>query len=207
MELVLFNLIPTLTFVLVTTFTPGPNNTMSLVSGKTNGYKKSINFLLGIFSGFFILMMLCGFFNRILFSIFPSIKPYISIAGSLYMLYLAVIILKSDLGSKSYSIVFSYKKGVLLQFMNVKVIMYGLALYGTFISPYWDGFWVVIISAFFLAATSFTSISLWSLSGSRFSHIINRNPRIFSFVTAGLMVFSSVSILYPVLVKLSASLS
>ena len=97
MELVLFNLIPTLTFVLVTTFTPGPNNTMSLVSGKNNGYKKSLKFMLGIFTGFFIIMMLCGFFNRILFSLLPSIKPYISIAGSLYMLYLAVIILKSDL--------------------------------------------------------------------------------------------------------------
>ncbi len=205
MELVLFNLIPTLTFVLVTTFTPGPNNTMSLVSGKNNGYKKSLKFLLGIFTGFFILMMLCGMFNRILFSVFPSIKPYISIGGSLYMLYLAVIILKSDLGSHSYSINFSYKKGLFLQFMNVKVIMYGLALYGTFISPYFNGILVVIISAFLLAATSFTSISLWSLSGSRFSSIINRYPRVFSIVTAGLMAFSSVSILYPVLVKLIRS--
>jgi len=199
MELVLFNLIPALTFVLVTTFTPGPNNTMSLVSGKNNGYRKSINFLMGIFTGFFILMLLCGLFNSILFSVLPSIKPYFSIAGSLYMLYLAVIILKSDFGSRSYSKNFSYKKGVILQFINVKVIMYGLALYGTFISPYFDGILVVIISAFLLAATSFTSISLWALSGSRFSSIINRHPRIFSISTAGLMAFSSVSILYPVL--------
>jgi len=205
MESVLFNLIPTLTFVLVTTFTPGPNNTMSLVSGKNNGYKKSLKFLFGIFTGFFILMMLCGFFNRILFSVLPSIKPYISIAGSLYMLYLAVIILKSDLGSHSYPINFSYKKGLFLQFMNIKVIMYGLALYGTFISPYFDGLWVVIISAFLLASMSFTSISLWSLSGSRFSRIINLHPGVFSVVTAGLMAFSSVSILYPILVKLISS--
>lgn len=199
MELVLFNLIPGLTFVLVTTFTPGPNNTMSLVSGKNHGYRKSINFLMGIFTGFFILMLLCGLFNRILFSVLPSIKPYFSIAGSLYMLYLAVIILKSDFSSRSYTKTFSYKNGVILQFINVKVIMYGLALYGTFISPYFAGILVVIISAFLLAATSFTSISLWALSGSRFSSIINRHPRIFTILTAGLMFFSSVSILYPVL--------
>jgi cysteine/O-acetylserine efflux protein len=198
----LFNLIPTLTFVFITTFTPGPNNTMSLVSGKNNGYLKSLRFLLGIFTGFFILMMLCGLFNRVLFSAFPSFKPYMSIAGSIYMLYLAFIILKSNFGSHNYSIAFSYKKGLLLQFMNVKVIMYGLVLYGTFISPYFDGFLIIIISAFLLAATSFTSISLWSLSGSRFSSIINRYPQIFSLVTAGLMTFSSISILYPVIVKL-----
>ena len=202
MELVLFDLIPTLTFVLVTTFTPGPNNTMSLVSGKNYGYKKSLKFLLGIFTGFFILMMLCGFLNRILFSVFPSIKPYISITGSLYMLYLAVLILKSDFGSHNYSINFSYKKGIILQFMNVKVIMYGLALYGSFISPYFDGILIVTISAFLLAATSFTSISLWSLSGSKLSSIINLHPRAFRIITAGLMAFSSVSIIYPVLVKL-----
>ncbi|MCK5153807.1 MAG: LysE family transporter [Spirochaetales bacterium] len=201
----MFNLIPTLTFVFVTTFTPGPNNTMSLISGKNNGYKKSIKFMLGIFSGFFILMILCGLFNRILFTVFPFIKPYISIAGSLYMLYLAIIILKSDFGSKSYSIVFSYKKGLLLQFMNVKVIMYGLVLYGTFIFPYFDGILVLIFSAFLLALTSFTSISLWSFSGSRFSSIINRYPRFFSILTAGLMAFSSISILYPVIVKLISS--
>jgi len=50
MELVLFNLIATLAFVLVTTFTPGPNNTLSLVSGKNHGYKNSFKFLLGIFT-------------------------------------------------------------------------------------------------------------------------------------------------------------
>jgi cysteine/O-acetylserine efflux protein len=201
MVLALFNLIPTLTFVFVTTFTPGPNNTMSLVSGKNNGYKKSLKFLIGVFTGFFVLMILCGLFNRILFSMFPSIKPYISIAGSLYMLYLAVIILKSGFGSHSYSIIFSFKRGLFLQFMNVKVIIYGLALYGTFITPYFDGLLVVIITAFLLALTSFSSISLWALSGSRFRSIINRSPGLFSIVTAGLMVFSSISILYPFIVK------
>ena len=161
--------------------------------------------MLGIFTGFFIIMTLCGFFNNILFSIFPWIKPYISIAGSIYMLYLALFILRSGFGSHSHSIIFSFKKGLFLQFINVKVIMYGLALYGTFISPYFDGFLVVIISAFLLASTSFISISLWSLSGSRFSSIISRYPRIFSILTAGLMAFSSISILYPIVVKLISS--
>lgn len=43
----MFNLIATLAFVLVTTFMPGPNNTLSLVSGKNNGYKNSFKFFFG----------------------------------------------------------------------------------------------------------------------------------------------------------------
>jgi len=44
---ILSDLIPALTFVIITTFTPGSNNTMSLVSGKSNGYIKSLWFLTG----------------------------------------------------------------------------------------------------------------------------------------------------------------
>jgi len=177
---------------------------MSLVSGKNNGYFKSLRFMLGIFTGFFFIMILSGTFNKILFSVFPSVKPYISIAGALYMLYLALNILKSDFGSQSYSSSFSFKKGLLLQFMNPKVIIYGLAVFGTFITPNFDS---VISSAFFallLAFTSFTSISLWALTGSKLSSVINKYPLVFNILTAGLMAFSSISILYPFITSLLA---
>ena len=194
--------IPALSYVLVTTFTPGPNNTMSLVSGKNNGYRKSLRFMLGIFTGFFIIMILCGSFNKILFSVFPSVKPYISIAGALYMLYLALIILKSDPGSKSYSSSFSYRKGLFLQFMNPKVILYGLAVFGTFITPNFGSILSSVFFALLLAFTSFTSISLWALTGSKLSSVINKYPLVFNILTAGLMAFSSISILYPFITKL-----
>jgi len=198
----LTGLIPALTFVIITTFTPGPNNTMSLVSGKSNGYIKSLWFLIGIFTGFFILMLLCALFNSFLFKVFPSIKPYLSIAGSVYMLYLAYKIIRSNLGGiSSYSNLFTFRKGFFLQFMNVKVILYGLVLYASFISPYFDGYPVLIFTALIFASTSFISISLWALSGSKLRSIINRKPIVFNVVTASLMAFSSVSILYPIIIN------
>ncbi len=198
------NLIPALTFIIVTTFTPGPNNTMSLVSGKSNGYIKSLRFLTGIFTGFFFIMLLCALSNRFLFKGFPSIKPYLSIVGSVYMLYLAYKIMRSNFGSRSNSIssnLFTYWKGFLLQFMNVKVILYGLVLYGTFISPYFNDYPILFFTAFIFASTSFISISLWALIGSKLKKIINQRPFIFNIVTASLMAFSSVSILYPIIIK------
>ena len=49
-----------LTYMLVTTFTRGPNNMMAMSNGLHDGFQKSIRFLLGVFVGFFFVMILYG---------------------------------------------------------------------------------------------------------------------------------------------------
>src|SRR6056297_2508973 len=84
-----------LSYVIVVSFTPGPNNILSMVNASRDGFKKTLRFLLGIFTGFFTLLLLSSYFNLVLFSLMPKIKLLMSIVGASYMTYLAIKIMKS----------------------------------------------------------------------------------------------------------------
>jgi len=68
----MINLIPFLSYVFVTTFTPGPNNILSMVNAKKYGFKNSFRFNLGILTGFIILMIACSYFNLFLVGLIPK---------------------------------------------------------------------------------------------------------------------------------------
>ncbi|MDR3240039.1 MAG: LysE family transporter [Clostridiales bacterium] len=69
-------------------YTPGPNNIMSMNNAKNVGFKKSIPFNLGIFTGFSVVMILCLIFSTVLYTIIPKIQLPMKILGAAYMVYL-----------------------------------------------------------------------------------------------------------------------
>ena len=50
----MFNFTAFLSYVLVVSFTPGPNVVLSMVNANKFGFRKTFKFLLGIFVGFFM---------------------------------------------------------------------------------------------------------------------------------------------------------
>ena len=70
-----------LSYVIITTFTPGPNNIMAMSNATRYGFKKSIRFNAGVFFGFLILMVLSSFLSVTLYSLIPSIKPLMTLIG------------------------------------------------------------------------------------------------------------------------------
>jgi len=88
------NFIPFISYVFIVTFTPGPNNIMSMVNATKYGYKKTFNFMFGVFTGFFILLLISSYSNLFLYKYIPKIEPFMKIIGGIYMLYLAYIIVK-----------------------------------------------------------------------------------------------------------------
>ena len=65
------DMIPLISFVIVTTFTPGPNNISSASMGVMYGYKKAFNYLVGIASGFFLVMIACAYLSSALLTFIP----------------------------------------------------------------------------------------------------------------------------------------
>ena len=91
-----FNLIPFLSFVVITTFTPGPNNISSTSMGVLYGYKRTLNYLLGIATGFFFVMLLCGLVSTTLLSVFPAFEKVLRLIGAAYIIWLAVETLRES---------------------------------------------------------------------------------------------------------------
>jgi hypothetical protein len=76
-----------LLFVFVTSFTPGPNNIMAMLFANKYGLKKTIKFCFGVGAGFFVIMLLCSYFNVLLENFIPKIEFIMTILGAIYMLF------------------------------------------------------------------------------------------------------------------------
>ncbi len=160
------DLIPLISFVFVTTFTPGPNNISSAAMGVAYGYRRTIPYLFGIASGFFLVMLAAAYLSSALLGVMPFAEQYLRWVGSGYILYLAFSTLRSDYGfsgnSKDARV---FTKGFVLQLFNPKVAVYGLTLFSTFLTGISGHIvWLSFFSAIF-AITALAATSTWALCG------------------------------------------
>ncbi len=163
-----FDIMPLAVFVLVTTFTPGPGNIASAAMGMLYGYRRTLQFLSGIVTGYLLVMLVCAFLSSALLRIIPTLEPALRLFGAGYILWLAY-------GTACSSYSFSskekppmlFKHGFLLQSLNPKAIIFGITLYTTFLSNISSSPLLLSISTLFLAAVTFCSVSLWAFSGVR----------------------------------------
>ena len=148
------SLLSFLLYVFVTTFTPGPNNIMAMLIANQYGLKRTVKFCFGVGAGFFVIMILCSYFNLLLKSFIPKIELIMTIIGSFYMLYLAYKIIKSKPNDKESNEDknTTFFAGMALQFVNVKVILYGITAISTFVIPFYSSnfslIMIFIISSF-----------------------------------------------------------
>lgn len=182
-------------YVIITTFTPGPNNIMAMSNASRYGFKNSIGFNAGVFFGFLIVMVLSSFLSVTLYKLIPSIKPVMTFVGALYILWLAWKIYKSKphTEDKSQNSTNTFIAGLLLQFVNVKVIIYCITIASNFIVPYYKSIFALSLFSLFLPFVSFLSTCSWSLFGSIFQKFLVKNEGIVNIIMALLLVYCAVS--------------
>lgn len=170
---------------------------MAMAFANKYGLRKTVGFCIGVSAGFFIIMLLCSYFNLILNSFMPKIEFGMTILGAVYMLYLAYKIAFSKDGGqeKEEDKNNSFLAGMLLQFINPKGILYGITVIATFILPYHDSQLSLLLFAIFLALIGFLSTFSWSLFGSIFQKFLSKYKSQFNIVMALLLVYSAISIL------------
>ena len=173
-------------FVVVTTFTPGPNNISAMTLGISAGYRKSLRFLTGVAVGFFGVMCLCALVAAAVLSAFPRLQVYLRIGGSLYIAWLAVhTFLSSFKTDPEGKPALGFANGLVLQLLNAKVIIYGLTLYSTFLAALSNRPVLLALSAAVFALVGFSSTSAWALLGSTFTRLLS-DPLV-RRVTAGVL--------------------
>jgi len=178
------------------TFTPGPNNVSSSALGLRLGYRGTLPYLLGICTGFVVIMLCGGLLTEFLTRNYAVISPYLKWVGALYMAWLAVSLFLPSHKGKAVARD-GFAGGLLLQFVNPKGILYGITIYASFSALLTGSFFKTVGSALFLTAIAFAAISTWALVGSILSRYFeNRFFRLgFNIVMALLLAYSAVSIL------------
>lgn len=190
------NLPAFLSYVIVTTFTPGPNTIMSMSNATRYGFRKSLPFNFGVFSGFIIIMALSSLFSITLYKVIPSIKSIMTIIGAAYILYLAWKIYNSkpDMKNENKKDTNTFLSAMLLQFVNPKVILFCITTVSTFIIPYYKSPLEIALFCVAIAFSGFVSTLCWSLFGSVFQKLIIKNNRIINTIMALLLVYCAVSL-------------
>jgi cysteine/O-acetylserine efflux protein len=134
--------------------------------GVLYGYKRTLFYLLGIASGFFLVMFACAYLSSTLLNIMPGVEGYLRLVGGSYIVWLAIITLRTSYSfEESGRTHQAFIKGFILQLFNPKVALYGLTLYSTFLAPISDRLDYLSLSAVAFAFTAFISTSTWTLFG------------------------------------------
>lgn len=172
------SLFPVISFILISTFTPGPSNISSASMAVLHGYKNTLKYQVGLAAGVFLLMLLSGWFSATLFSSFPGFEPIMRYIGAAYILYLAFGILKASYTfTEKVAKPLGFAHGFLLQILNPKLFVYSFTLFLVFLAPIAKSTLFLLLMVIILAAVSFCATSLWALFGTIISTHL-RNPRL-----------------------------
>ncbi|WP_228731245.1 LysE family transporter [Clostridium zeae] len=113
------------------------------------------------------------------------------------MLWLAWHVAKSKSDSQEESIekADSFITGFILQFVNVKIILYGITAISTFILPFYSSFFS--IGAFTLLITVFgcSGVFAWAIFGAVFQKFFERYRITVNIIMALLLVYSAITLI------------
>ena len=161
------NFLPLSIFLFSTMITPGPNNITGASLGIIHGYRKSFKYVLGVGAGFFLIMIICGLLSGFLLKIIPGFEKFVRVLGALYILWLAMDLLRSSFSNEiTEQPLLGFSRGLMLQFFNPKVMVLGLTVYASFLAPLAKNYAWLAMSALLLACLAFMITFLWTLAGS-----------------------------------------
>ncbi|SDT34039.1 LysE family translocator [Pseudomonas granadensis] len=188
-------------FALVTSITPGPNNTMLLASGVNFGFNRTIPHMLGITCGFFVLVVAVGFGLGAVFQNYPILYTILRYVGAAYLLYLAWKIAHSgpvgdNVEGEARPI--SYLGAAAFQWVNPKAWIMAIGAISTY-TPMQGYFINVVVIAAVFAIINLPSVGLWAACGTLLRNVLKepRWLRVFNWGMAALLVIS----LYPLLLE------
>lgn len=185
------------TYTLITALTPGPNNILALSAATTHGFTKSLRVLSGMSLGFLVVMLLCAGISFSLAIVDPTIVHLLSWIGAAYILWLALKIATSPtVDAPGQSEPVGFWASFSLQFVNVKIILYGITALSTFVLPQTQALNAVIGVSILLALIGTFGNVCWALVGHLFQRAFRRYGRQLNIILALLLVYCAVRIFY-----------
>lgn len=190
-------------FAFVSSITPGPNNLMLMASGANFGFRRTIPHILGIGTGFMVMLLLIGMGLKQLFDAYPISHQILQTLCLTYLVYLAYKIATANLPKDSEnsslnngeSKPMTFIQAALFQWVNPKA--WTMALTGLSVFSPTATLSSVLIVTFTFGAVNLPSVSVWTVMGQQMRRFLtsNRRLRAFNIGMASLLLLS----IYPVL--------
>lgn len=191
------SLLPIISYILISSFTPGPSNISSASLAVIHGYRNTLRYQAGLAAGVFLLMFLSGWLSATIVTTFPSFEPIMRYIGAIYILYLAFGILKASYTfTEKDSKPLGFVHGFILQILNPKLFVYAFTLFSAFLATMTRNLTVLLLVVIVLAMVAFCAASTWALFGTAIrTHLQHRRLKMVINVILSLsLVYTAISL-------------
>ena len=188
-----------LTYMGVTSVTPGPNNLTCLYLGATGPLRSARSFLAGSWTGLFVKALLCGALNVALAETVPALVPYLKWVGAAYMLYLGFVMaregFRKDEEESPRAAASTFMGGIALQCLNVKSWVAALSIFSVYVIPHTTALSAIVLaSAAFLLFVIVCSLA-WFLFGRAIQRLYRRWKKPISLLMGASLVYCAITAL------------
>ncbi|MEE0094963.1 MAG: LysE family transporter [Oscillospiraceae bacterium] len=173
-----------LIYCIINAFTPGPGNILALNTVTNYGYKKGRPLFFGIFAGYYVVQILCAIFVYGVNTLLPNVMSVMKYIGAAYILWLAIHIAISKPSSENTEQSASFWKGFMLQFVNVKIYMFGVTALTGYIVAYMSAFPALLFFELVIATIGTIATTTWIGMGVLIQKFYLRHFRIINIILA-----------------------
>jgi threonine/homoserine/homoserine lactone efflux protein len=183
-------------FTLAGAVTPGPNNTISTLSGATFGFRRTMPQMMGVTVGYPLMLAALGLGLGEVFRIVPWLHNAMRYVGAAFLLYLAWKLIRANAPAEQGTAKpVGFFEALLFQWLNPKAWSIALGAIAAFTTPGLSTsafLWEVAIFTVVSAIITFPSLVLWCLFGVAISAMLKheKKRRIFNYVLAAILVLS-----------------
>lgn len=171
-------------YSLVNAFTPGPGNILALNTVTKYGWKKGAPLFFGIFSGYYVVQIICAVFVYGVNTLLPDVLGIMKYVGAAYIFWLAVHIAFDRPEEKGMERTASFGKGFMLQFVNVKIYLFGITALTGYVTNYSTSLYVLIFFELVIATIGTIATSVWIGMGMAIQKVYLQHYRFINIVLA-----------------------
>ncbi|TXT41204.1 MAG: hypothetical protein FD135_535 [Comamonadaceae bacterium] len=191
------DLLPVISYCLVMTTTPGPNNVMLASSGAQFGFRSALPQILGQNSGVAVQTYATCLGLGSLFVAYPVLHQVLRVAGALYLVFLAWKLSGSALGQARASQPLSFTQAALFQAINPKTWVKSITLATVFMPAGLSAPMGALLVTVIGLLIGLPSASMWALFGVAIRRLLTdpRKQRFFNLSMGAVLLLLAVSFL------------
>jgi len=184
-------------FCAVMTFSPGPNTMLTTAIATNEGFRRTIPFTLSVPIGWLLMMLSCGLGLGALVTEVPSLRLGIKLLGCIYLIWLALKLCQrkklDDINTANLNM--NFFKGVVIQFLNIKVWLLAITVTGSWIlqsegQPSSNPNERLLLACATVMFFAFTSNLTYAVAGSLFREWLGSGKRlmVFNYLLAFMLI-------------------
>lgn len=177
-----------LSYAFINAFTPGPGNILALNTVTNYGYAKGKKLFFGIFTGYYAVQVICAVFIFGLNEVLTPVMSAMKYIGAAYILYLSIhVAISRPIETEALKSA-SFWKGFILQFVNVKIYLFGVTALSGYVVPYYSSIQILIFFELIIASIGTTATLTWIYLGGIFTQVYQKHYRIINIILAVILL-------------------